>query len=357
MSKYEQIKEHLKQQALSARPHTRLSSVRELMRMFGASQSPVMRAVHDLMDAGIVDCRAGVGIVAGGKVKTHVSRPEHSAQYKILYITVDYFSENLWHKEHALNLYALQVKADLIICRIQQNTDLMKLIADVMNENKIHGIVLATGAERYDARTIEFLNALKIPVVLQDCSFNYPELSRKIIVLQPDFYQTGQLAAESFIAKGHKSICFVRNEPESDMNKLRLQGFSETARKHGVGCLYLSDSVKSWESSLEAAVRIINNSIDKIRAHKISALFFDSMGGSIAALGALQRAGFQVPKDLAVIGCEDSIYALYTNPTVTALLCDSPQMGIDSIDMIIRKTRSVPRKLYPGKLIKRESFQ
>ncbi len=357
MSKYDQIKEYLKKQALDSRAHTRMPTVRELMRMFDASQSPVMRAVHDLQSDGIVDCRPGIGIVAAGKVKKHENHPGNSDQQKILYVTVDYFSENLWRKEHALNIYALQQNVDLIICRIQQNTNLMELISDVMKENKICGMVLATGADRYNNEMIEFLNKLKMPVVLQDCIFSYTNLSPRVMVLQPDAYQMGKLAAESFIERGHRSIAFVRNEPESDMNQLRLQGMQDACRANVVECLYLSDSIRSWESSLEAAVRIISSSLGKLRGHKVTGLFFDSMDGAIAALGLLQRSGFRVPEDMSIIGCEDATFARFSNPTITALLCDSARMGIDSIDMIIRKTKSVPSKLYPGELIQRESLR
>ena len=77
-SKYDRIRSFLLEEALKPESRLKMPTVQELMRKFGASQSPVTRAIRDLEREGVVRCRRGSGMVSCSAAARRRASPKSS---------------------------------------------------------------------------------------------------------------------------------------------------------------------------------------------------------------------------------------------------------------------------------------
>ena len=143
-SKYEKIKAFLLEEALKPESRLKMPTVQELMRKFGASQSPVSRAIRDLERDGVVRCRRGSGMVSCS-VPVHeesfLKTAEESGK-TVLFLRTDYFAESLWNMEHTILSYARQSRISVINYQMGQDADIMAIIETVQASHSLSGIVM-----------------------------------------------------------------------------------------------------------------------------------------------------------------------------------------------------------------------
>ena len=94
-------------------------------------------------------------------------------------------------------------------------------------------------------------------------------------------------------------------------------------------------------------------------SEKPDALFAANDALAIGALKAIQESGYRVPKDIAVIGFNDSSVAKYVTPALSTIKVYTEWLGeiaVETILQLIQTEAPVPRKIVVGTdLIVRES--
>lgn len=115
-----------------------------------------------------------------------------------------------------------------------------------------------------------------------------------------DDFAVGRMAAEYFLARGHRNFGYLR-EPWSHFALEREEGFLKRLRKAGV------PKPQTW----------ILHEFDPaaIDADLLPmALFAMSDDSAVRAIGKLQSAGYRVPEDVAVLGVDDDDLADVVSP-------------------------------------------
>ena len=91
----------------------------------------------------------------------------------------------------------------------------------------------------------------------------------------------------------------------------------------------------------------------------VSALFCSNDEMAAGALGAAHEAGFEVPRDLSVIGFDDIVLSNYTDPPLTTIGVVKEHMGRRAmsrlIDLVEGSERKVKTELAPVTLVLRAS--
>ena len=194
-SKYEKIKAFLLEEALKPESRLKMPTVQELMRKFGASQSPVSRAIRDLERDGVVRCRRGSGMVS-------CSVPVHEESFlktaegsgkTVLFLRTDYFAESLWNMEHTILSYARQSRISVINYQMGQDADIMAIIETVQASHSLSGIVMNSGPEVKSGEVIRYLSDLPFPVVMINSSNIYEDAGKNVTILSLDSAQAGRL--------------------------------------------------------------------------------------------------------------------------------------------------------------------
>lgn len=326
MDKYEEIKTYILSESMKRGVNTRMPSVRELMRRFAVSQSPVQRAVRELREGGLLYCRPGRGIVCAGKLQENLTPgrilSHREERPNILYAAIDFFSENLWCMEHEIQLCALREKFNLIHFKIQQNTSLLELFKELDQIHDFAGIILVAGSTVLDFRILDWLGTRKYPVIFLNNNFNYKDLGDNIATVTWDGVQTGTLIGQFLASKGHSCYGYVRNEPQLDIQQESFVALKREAARNNAECHYFSCKIVAWENSSDSAIRIVERNIAKIREKKITALVFSSSNGAFASLAVFRRRHVQIPEELGIMGFGDSNIARYNTPPLTVISSD-----------------------------------
>ncbi len=357
--KYEEVKAFLKAEALKSESRLRMPTVAELMKRFRASQSPVIRAVHDLEAEGILYCRRGVGIVSRTdmppfSIPAPAPTTNKTESGTIAFIVVDYFSSVIWRMTHSLNAYSRQLGLITQNYWLQRDCDRMRLVKEALELPDIKGIVLMPSADRLEGELLDYLGTLPLPVVILDSYFVYEGLADNISVLRPDAYENGILCMDYLYKAGHRKIGFVRSLPDGTIPQLMIEGATAFGNEHGMELKVLSCAVKSWDSVRDASRKITTDKLDEIRSGGFDALIYMG-GGAISANRIFWKNHIRIPEDLSILAHGDDSMFDDCTPALTSTSTDFTQMSCDALDIIAGKQERQAEKLYRAVIVQRES--
>ncbi|WP_416435126.1 LacI family DNA-binding transcriptional regulator [Priestia megaterium] len=212
---------------------------------------------------------------------------------------------------------------NLVICSSDYiRTKEEKYISLLLNK-KVDGIILMSGFE-----DISLVKAL----VLQDVPFvvvgrDIPSLDVNVVSI--DNFLGGYLATSHLIEQGHTNIGFVGLDVWS--NRERYKGYIKALSENGINVC--ENTVYAKETSI-------------ISGRKITAKLFDSQQNLTAifacndllAVGVLEEArakGKEVPKDLSIVGFDDTVWAQTSYPKLTTIAQPTDKIGKKVMDLLV----------------------
>ena len=147
-------------------------------------------------------------------------------------------------------------------------------------------------------------------------------------VLGIDNIAAGRLAARTLIEHGYSRVAFLGG-PETATSTLdREKGFlSEVAKQPGVTATTTFASAYSFEAGHSEMTALL-------RARPAEAYFCADDVLSIGAMSALQDKGFDVPRDVGLIGLNDMKMASWANVNLTTIHNPFPDIIAASIDRV-----------------------
>jgi DNA-binding LacI/PurR family transcriptional regulator len=160
-------------------------------------------------------------------------------------------------------------------------------------------------------------------------------------------------AVRYLIQLGHKQICYIgdismpwyRTRYQAylrEMERARLQPIAQT--------LGMSDD--RFTNGLKSVQEILDQKVP------VTAIFAGTDDVAVGAWEALRRRGFEVPRDVSLIGFDDQQPQMVF-PALSTVRVDTGEVGRQLARMAITRLtsngRSVPEVLVPTKLMKRET--
>lgn len=205
---------------------------------------------------------------------------------------------------------------------------------DLLLSQHVSGVVFAGGmyAQR-DASHEHYGRILerRLPAVLVNAAvehLGFPQVSC-------DDVAAARMAAGHLLALGHERIGMILGPPDHMPSRRRLDAFAAYAGAHGLE--FAEDSVEHTMFSLEgghaAAARLLRRGFTGFVC-----------GGDLLALGAVRaarRAGLLVPRDVSVIGYDDSALMNCTEPPLTTVRQPIEAMGRAAVDLLIAQIDAV----------------
>jgi LacI family transcriptional regulator len=199
------------------------------------------------------------------------------------------------------------------------------------------------------------LVAADIPVVAIASGRFRPEFSS----VRVDDFRAAHEMTEHLISFGHTRIGFIKGHPSHAASAMRYEGFVAAMKSAGVTVdpSLVQGGLFTYRSALEATEKLLD------RKRPPTAIFASNDDMAAAAISVAHRRGLDVPRDLSVVGFDDTASATTVWPELTTVRQPVAAMAATAIELLERSMRrrkeGEPRividHIVPHLLVRRDS--
>jgi LacI family repressor for deo operon, udp, cdd, tsx, nupC, and nupG len=196
---------------------------------------------------------------------------------------------------------------------------------EMLLDRGVAGIIFVSGSHAntdVDAQRYQKLIARPMPIVLVNgfvAKVDAPFVS-------VDEWAAGQMAVAHLVSLGHERIGLISGPARYVPTQRKLAGYRDAMRSYGLPEM-VELSVFSVEGGDAAAGRLLEQGATGIVC-----------GSDLMALGAIRAARFRglaVPRDISVIGFDDSPLMAFTDPPLTTVRQPVREMSIAAVAALI----------------------
>ncbi|MEO8622831.1 MAG: LacI family DNA-binding transcriptional regulator [bacterium] len=167
-----------------------------------------------------------------------------------------------------------------------------------------------------------------------------------------------RVVVQHLAALGHQTVAFICGPPRNADATARLRGYRAAMRDAGLpvheSLVFRGDFTE--EGGWQAARSMIATT-----GPRSTALFAANDAMAVGALLALHEAGFDIPRDISVVGFDDIPIARYVTPSLTTVRVAIDVLGARAAALLFRALTdplmrgTVHREVIPAELIVRHS--
>jgi len=170
----------------------------------------------------------------------------------------------------------------------------------------------------------------------------------------PGDRQGARLATQHLVDLGHRRIGYINGMENWIEAQNRLAGYHDVLTEHGLPVDETLIRHGNWgvDSGYEAARELLT------LKDRPTAIFAANDIMAMGAIYAIQKAGLEVPTDIAVVGYDDRDFAAWMRPALTTVRMPSYEMGQAAARLLlqqIKKEALEDATQVIGKLVVRES--
>jgi LacI family transcriptional regulator len=221
---------------------------------------------------------------------------------------------------------ALELGYDVVILNTNYEPDRDARYVQRLLELQVRGVMILT--TEMDLSVIERLSSRRISVVFLDIGKVGPHTSNIRVNYERGVHQ----AVKHLLELGHRQIAFIGGPEHFKSAQFRLEAFLRTMKKHR-DSLHTEPVICKGDFKLESGQEAVKEILSlKNRPTGIIA------ANDLMAMGALRelaRAGLQVPKDISVIGCDDTWLAKLTDPQLTTIVIPRAEIGAAAVEAVL----------------------
>jgi LacI family transcriptional regulator len=150
-----------------------------------------------------------------------------------------------------------------------------------------------------------------------------------------DDFHASQEMTEHLISMGHERIAFIRGHPNQTASALRYEGFQAAMTQAGltVDPGLVQQGYFTYRSGLETTEKLLT------RKSPPTAIFASNDDMAAAAVSVAHRRGLDVPRDLSVVGFDDTATATTVWPELTTIRQPIAAMANSAIELLLRSIR------------------
>ena len=205
------------------------------------------------------------------------------------------------------------------------------------------------------ASVVERLHRAGLPAVAVASGSPLPTVS----AIRIDDFHAAKVMTRHLIALGHRRIGFVKGEPDQTASGLRHAGFVDAMESAGLEVeeRLVVQGHFTYHSGLDAADQLLS------LRRRPTAIFASNDDMAAAAVAVAHRQGLDVPKDITVVGFDDTALATTVWPPLTTIRQPVAEMSRDAVLMLAEAMRleaegkapAIARELVDFALVRRQS--
>lgn len=199
--------------------------------------------------------------------------------------------------------------------------------------------------------TLEKIRDLGSPFLLMDNHM----LHEGVAAVENDDSGGAYKATRYLIDKGHREIAFIGIRNSHPLGIETWKGFKRAIEESNIPIhpTHIQEEDLSREGGSIAMDRILKP------PSRPSAVFVSSDYMAAGCLELLHKRGIHIPKEMAVIGCDDLEFANFTTPPLTTVHINTEEMGKRAtkiiMDLIQGAYKGPIKTIIPNHLVERES--
>lgn len=335
-------------------PDEKMPSEHELAEQFGLSRQTVRQTLGQLVQEGRLYKAQGKGtFVAAEKQKTQ------SASAQTVGLVTTYISSYIF--PHIVRGAEAAVRARgcrFLLTSTDNDKDKEREGLAMLASQPLSGLIIEPTKSAEGNPNLAYylaLNNQRIPYVMINAS--YPEISCPALVIDDE--EGGYVAATHLLELGHRRIAgFFKTDDLQGIRRLR--GFMRAHQQ--ADAMLHPDFVVSYRTE-DREQRPLDMAAELLaRASEERPTAFVCYNDELALhlLEVIRQAELAVPRDISLVGFDDSSLATATEVKLTTLAHPKAIMGEDAAEMLFQMIESggtsvPPSKMYKPELVVRDS--
>lgn len=201
-----------------------------------------------------------------------------------------------------------------------------------MVDNGVDGVILTPPL--CDAPDIlAYVATIDLPVLL----IGTDAANMAVSTISIDEAAAAREMTEYLIRRGHRRIAFIKGEPVLAASHIRVNGFAQAMAAHGLPVpeAYVAQGFYTYRSGLDAAEALLR--LDP----RPTAIFASNDDMAAAAITVAHRLGLEVPRDVSIVGFDDSWIATSIYPELTTIRQPIRELATDGIQTMARVVRAL----------------
>ena len=216
----------------------------------------------------------------------------------------------------------------LIICQSNEDYQREVINTQVLFDNRVDGILISISKTTHDHGHFKDLIDSGIPLVFLDRVSEEIETDK---VVTADF-EGAMMAVNHLIESGYKKILHLASPQHLNVGHMRCEGYLKALANHGIE----HDPSLILQCDTQQEVLAMKDKIIAL-APNIDGIFAVNDFTAIAAMQVLQKSGFKIPDDIAVVGFGNDPIAGIACPSLTTIEQQGSEMGRQAVDILIRR--------------------
>jgi LacI family transcriptional regulator len=195
--------------------------------------------------------------------------------------------------------------------------------SSLLHEGRIDGLLVASARSGGDV--VDRIGANDLPAVFVNRRI---EGSGRNVSMRED--DAGYLAAQRFVAAGHRRLAQIAGDVDLDTAERRLAGFVEGAREAGIEPTIMRARYEEGDAK-RAMQQLLEHS------PRPTAVFISNLNQAIGAVAAVGASGLAVPREMSLIACDDDPIIDYLAIPLTTIRMPLADLGAASVDILLRQ--------------------
>ncbi|MBI9066794.1 MAG: LacI family DNA-binding transcriptional regulator [Salinivirgaceae bacterium] len=259
-----------------------------------------------------------------------------------------FFSSVISGIEHICN----EAGYNVMICQSDENEEREITSLQTLSSARVDGVLASVSKDTTDFTHYKELLENRTPLVFFDRAVAEVNTDKVII----DDVQGAFIATEHLIECGCKKIIHLAAPQNLLIGQRRKEGYLKALKKHN---LPLDESLifkcDSREEALEVMTQIYESGL------KPDGVFAVNDLTATGVLKIVKKYGYDIPKDVKVVGFSDGFVAMVTDPTLTTIDQHGYEMGKQAAQLLLNRiTQTIDNyspvtKIIATNIIKRES--
>ncbi len=243
---------------------------------------------------------------------------------------------------------AQEEKYAVMICTTRGNQESMESYVHMLQTRAVDGMILTTHELRDEA--IVTLSK-RFPVI---CACE-PVQDPRLTCVSIDDEKAGEDAVRFLLDRGKRRIALFGGGTYTYSSVLRERGYRKALQEAGIPVdetLIYSEGL-TFKAGVRAASRLLRE-----QPELPDAIFAFSDSTAIGAMKELNNHGVQVPRDISVIGFDNTAVSEMYIPSITTVAQPKYTMGFTAMDLLIQKingTTDVSNQILSHEIIIRDS--
>lgn len=207
---------------------------------------------------------------------------------------------------------------------IASETDIQLPTGQIYVKKQMDGVIICGQTE---ISIIEEFRSQNIAVVILNNVFDLENL----VCVTVDHYGGTVKAIEHLISTGKREIAIISGHFSPYVYNERFRGYVDTLAKHGIPLK--QEYIKTVDPNLKDAMSCAESLLSL--ENPPSAIFATNDIIAIGAIKVALRSGLSIPKDISIVGFDDSDFSEIIEPELSTVRIDKQEMGKLAADNLI----------------------